>query len=139
MKIDPEYLKKLLETFEGAPHPIFNIRGLQAAGLNYNDDQFVFHMGILEDQGFVERDDRKPGFGLVRGADGHMQWSSVPLRLTAQGHQFIEVIRNKEVWATLKRDFKEASVDTFFSVGKKLLEGYVKKKVEGLLNGRGST
>ncbi len=135
MKIDQNYLKKLLETFEAAPAPILDIIELQAAGLDYNTDQFVFHMGILDDQGFVERDDREPGFGLERGADGYMSWAVLPLRLTARGHQFIEALHNKEVWATIKRDFKDASINTLWDVSQKLLDGYVKKKIEGLLNG----
>jgi hypothetical protein len=66
-----------------------------------------------------------------------MMWSAVPLRPTAQGHQFIEAIRNKELWATLKRDFKDASINTLWDVSRKLLlEGYTKKKVEGLLSWR---
>jgi hypothetical protein len=139
VKIDPDYLKKLLETCEAAPAPIFDIDQLKAAGLDYDDDQFVFHMGILEDKGFVIRDDREPGFGLVRGVDGHMAWAAVPLRLTAKGHQFIEALRNKEVWATIKRGFMDASVDTLWDVSKKLLEGYTIKKIEKILNGGAST
>jgi len=81
MKIDHDYLKKLLEAFEAAPAPIVNILELQAAGLDYDNDQFVFHMDILDDQGFVERDDREPGFGLTRGLDGHMSWSVSVVRV----------------------------------------------------------
>jgi len=135
MKIDPNYLKKLLETCEAAPAPIFDIEELQAAGLDYNTDEFVFHMGILDDEGFIERDDREPGFGLIRGIDGHVAWALVPLRLTAKGHQFIEALRNKEVWATIKKGFMDASVDTLWDVSKKLLESYTKKKIDKLLNG----
>jgi len=135
MKIDQEYLKKLLETCEAAPAPIFDIDELKAAGVDYDTDQFVFHMNILNDLGAIERDDGESGFGLVRGIDGHMSWAAVPLRLTAQGHQFIEALRNKEVWATLKRDFKDASVSTLWDVSKRLLEGYTRKKIEALLNG----
>jgi hypothetical protein len=134
MKIDQDYLKKLLETCEAAPAPIFDIDELKAAGVDFDTDQFVFHMNILNDLGVIERDDGEPGFGLVRGIDGHMSWAAVPLRLTAQGHQFIEALRNKEVWATLKRDFKDASVSTLWDVSKKLLEGYTRKKIEALLN-----
>ena len=47
MTIDQDYLKKLLEAFEAAPAPITNIDELQAAGLEYDNDQFVFHMNIL--------------------------------------------------------------------------------------------
>jgi len=81
MKIDHDYLKKLLEAFEAAPAPIVNILELQAAGLDYDNDQFVFQMSILDDQRFVERDDREPGFGLTGGLDGHMSWSALPLRV----------------------------------------------------------
>jgi hypothetical protein len=135
MKIDQDYLKKLLEICEAAPTPIFNIEEIKAAGLDFDTDQFVFHMNILNDKGCVERDDREPGFGFFRGSDGHKAWAVLPLRLTAGGHQFIEALRNKEVWATLKRDFKDASVNTLWDVSKKLLEGYTKKKIEELLKG----
>ena len=135
MKIDPEYLKKLLETCEASPAPTFDIEELKAAGLDYDNDQFIFHMGILDDQGFVERDDREPGFGVIRGADRYVSWAVLPLRLTARGHQFIEALHNKEVWATIKKGFMDASIDTLWDVSTKLLEGYTQKKIEGLLKG----
>lgn len=134
MTPDQDYLKKLLETCEAAPAPIFDISELQAAGFDYESDpQFVFHMNILNDLGLIERDDREPGFGLERGVDGYMSWGALPLRLTAQGHQFIGALRNKEVWAAIKRDFKDVSVNTLLDVSKKLLEGYIRRKIEGLL------
>lgn len=135
MKIDHDYLKKLLEACEAAPAPIFDIEEIKAAGLDYGTDQFVFHMSILNDLGVVERDDGEPGFGLARGADGYISWAVLPLRLTAQGHQFIEALRNKEVWATIKRDFKNASINTLMDVSKKLVEGYARRKVEAPLKG----
>jgi len=133
MKIEPDYLKKLLEACEAAPTPVFDIKYLKAAGLDFNSDQFVFHMGILDDQGFIEREGREPGFGLIRGPDGHISWALLPLRLTAKGHQFIEALRNKEVWATIKKGFMDAGIDTLWDVSKKLLEAYTKKKIEELL------
>jgi len=54
--------------------------------------------------------------------------------LTAQGHQFVEALRNKEVLATLKRGFKDASLATLRDVSKKLLEAFVNKKIQELLN-----
>jgi hypothetical protein len=135
MKIDHDYLKKLLEACEAAPAPIFDIEELKAAGLDYETDQFVFHMHILNDLGVIERDDGDPGFGLIRSADGFPSWAVLPLRLTAQGRQFIEALRNQQVWATIKRDFKDASVSTLLDVSKKLLEGFAKKKIEALIKG----
>jgi hypothetical protein len=135
MKIDQDYLKKLLEACEAAPTPIFDIEELKKAGLDYATDEFVFHMEILNDLGVVERDDREPGFGLFRSADGYPSWAVLPLRLTARGHQFIEALRNKEVWTTIKKGFKDASGSTLMDVSKKLFEGYVRKRIEGLLKG----
>jgi hypothetical protein len=127
MKIDQDYLKKLLEAFEAAPMPITDIEQLKQAGIEYDDDQFVFHMRILTDQGFLERDDGDPGFGMFRGVDGHISWS------VARGHEFIEALRNKEVWATIKRSFTDASLNTLWDVSRRLLEGYAQKRIEDLL------
>ncbi|RAP58134.1 DUF2513 domain-containing protein [Oleiagrimonas sp. MCCC 1A03011] len=132
MKIDHDYLKGLLEAFEASPDPITDINSLRASGYDYDNRQFIFHMGILEDKCLVQRDDGDAGFGMVRGIDGHISWSVLPLRLTANGHEFIEALRNKQVWATIKKDFKEASIETLWQVSKDLLEGYTKKKIATL-------
>ncbi|HXT05550.1 MAG TPA: DUF2513 domain-containing protein [Roseiarcus sp.] len=135
MKIDQDYLRKMLEAFEASEGPVFYVSDFKAAALDHREDQFAFHLALLDDQEFVARDDGKLGFGLARAADGSSMWSLVRLRLTAQGHSFIEALRNKEVWATIKRDFKDVSIGTLVDVAKKLSEGYVKKKIDSLLNG----
>jgi len=67
VKIDQEYLKKLLEACQASEKPTFDIEDLKAAGLDYNDQQFEFHMKILNDQRFIEQDDGDAGFGLTKG------------------------------------------------------------------------
>ncbi len=134
VKIDQDYLKKLLETCQGSEKPTFDIEDLKAAGFDYNDVKFEFHMMILTDQGFIEQDDGDPGFGLTKSLDGFPSWSVLPLRLTASGHQFIEALSNKEVWAAIKHGFKDASIATLKNVSLKLLDGYAKKKIDALLN-----
>lgn len=133
MKIDQDYLKGLLDAFESSEDPVVDIRQLKEAGFDYDDKAFLFHMGILNDQGLVEREDRKQGFGAVRGPDGSLGWSVITLRLTSAGHAFIEALRNKEVWATIKTNFKEGSITTLVDVSKKLLDAYTKKKLEQVL------
>lgn len=133
MKIDQEYLKKLLEACQASEKPTFDIMDLKAAGLDYQDAKFEFHMMILCDQGFIEQDDGDPGIGLVKSADGWASWSVLPLRLTASGHEFIEALSNKEVWATIKRSFTDASISTLKNVSLKLLEGYAQKKIDQIL------
>jgi hypothetical protein len=136
VKIDQDYLKRLLEACQASEKPTFDIEELKAAGFNRDDPRFGFHMMILADQGLIEQDDGSPGLGLEKSADGsYHRWSVLPLRLTASGHQFIEALSNKEVWATIKHSFKDvASIKTLSDVALKLLEGYAQKKVEQLLS-----
>jgi hypothetical protein len=94
MKIDQDYMKQLLRACQAAVEPTFDIDNPRAAGLDYNDARFAFHMGYLSDRSFMERDDGDPGFGLIRGADGSPLWSVLPLRLTASGHQWQVVQRD---------------------------------------------
>ena len=133
MKIDQDYLKKLLEACQASEKPTFDIEDLKAAGFDYDDKQFEFHMKILDDQRFIEQDDGDPGFGLFKSLDGFPSWSVLPLRLTASGHQFIEALANKEVWTAIKHGFKDASIETLRTVALKLLDGFAKKKIEELL------
>ena len=134
MKIDQDYLKNLLEVCQASEKPTFDIEELRAAGLDYNDKRFEFHMMILTDHGFIEQDDGDPGFGLTKSLDGFLSWSVLPLRLTASGHQFIEALSNKDVWAVIKRDFKDASIATLKTVSLKLLEGYSYNVVNNTTN-----
>jgi hypothetical protein len=137
LKINEDYLKKLLQACQAAEKPTFDITELKAAGLDHNEPQFEFHMMILNDQGFIMRDDSDAGIGLYKSADGFATWSVLPLRLTASGHQFIEALSNKEVWAAIKHGFKDASIDTLWKVSQKLLEGYAQKKINDVLNLKG--
>lgn len=128
MKIDQDYLKGLLEAFQAFEHPCTNIDQLKVQGFDFEDDQFIFHLQILHDLNLVEAEGRYD-LGMKKGADGHVCWSLVPLRLTAQGHSFLEALLNEDVWNSLKSGFKDASLETLVSVSKDLLTGFVKKKI----------
>jgi hypothetical protein len=134
VNIDQDYLKKFLQACQESENPTFDIEDLKAAGFDYNDKQFEFHMKILNDQRFIEQDDGDPGFGLFKSIDGFASWSVLPLRLTASGHQFIEALSNEEVWSAIKHGFKDASIATLKSVALKLLDGFAKKKIDALLS-----
>jgi Hypothetical protein (DUF2513) len=124
MKTDQVYMKTILEACQVSERPTFDIEDLKAASLDYNDKQFEFHMMILTEQRFIERDDGDPGFGLFKSIDGFPSWSVLPLRLTASGHQFIEALSNRDVWTAIRTEFRDASITTLRTVSKKLLDGY---------------
>ncbi|HEJ7159845.1 MULTISPECIES: DUF2513 domain-containing protein [Serratia] len=132
MKIDQDYVKRLLDLFETCPIAEVNINYLNQSGINNNTDNFVFHMRILQDGGFITRCDGRPGFGMEVGLNGHRMWSCVPLRLTAKGHDFIEALHQKEVWEALKKNFKDASISTMSTVAKQLAAGFAKKKIKDI-------
>src|SRR5450755_4400465 len=110
MKPDPEYIKRLLATFQDSPEPTTDIRELEKNGLSYEAPEFYFHLRLLNDQSFVERDDGQPGLGVERMLDGHCSWSVIPLRLTAAGHEFAEALSNNKAFEAVKRSFVSSSL-----------------------------
>jgi hypothetical protein len=110
MKPDPDYTKKLLEGFEGSPQPTTDIQELQRLGLDYETPEFYFHLRLLNDGGFVERDDEESGLGVERSADGGLYWSVIPLRLTADGHTFAEALRSQSGFQAVKKSLVQSSL-----------------------------
>ncbi len=130
MKIDHDYLKGLLEAFEASEEPHTDIIELQGRGFDYEDDKFIFHMRLLEDRCLITRTDGDSGFGSVESLDGMVHWAVMPLRLTSNGHDFIDALRNQEVWSTLKNGFKDASMGTLVTVSKELLNRVLQKQLD---------
>lgn len=133
MKIDHEYLKGLLEAFEASEGPQTDIKKLKKQGFDYATEAFLFHMRLLDDRGLICQSDGASGFGVAESIDGYVSWSVMPLRLTADGHDFLEAIKNKEVWNTVKSGFKEASMGTLVDVSKRLFDGFIQKKIDNIL------
>src|ERR1700730_17784797 len=133
MEIDHDYLKGLLEAYATDPGPLTDIHELEGRGVSYRDPQFVFHMEILDDERLVARADGEPGIGLMRGGDGTEMWSVLPLRLTSDGHRFLEGLRDQRIWDTINRKFKTAGIATLVTVSKTLLESYTKEVLGKLM------
>jgi hypothetical protein len=135
MQIDYDCLKQLLEAFAAAPRPTTDIEELKAAGLDYETDQFLFHMEILDDYRLIAQPDGDPGIGVQRSIDGYVVWGVIPLRLTAAGHEFLDGLRSKEAMAIVKASFKHASIETVKTVMKTVLEESAKAAVTVFMRG----
>lgn len=129
MKPDVEYLKQLLTAFRDAPSPTTDITELEGAGLSLDDPKFEFHMMLLRDGDFVESESNAGGIGLSKGADGSIQWSVIPLRLTASGHEFAEAIGNSRALQTLKKSFVGASISTMRDVAVTIIKAEIAKHI----------
>ena len=94
MQIDYDYLKQLLEAMAAAERPWTDIEELKVRGIDYESDQFLFHMEILCDNGLIRQPDGSSDIGMRLSADRIVSWAAVPLRLTAEGHEFLDGMRN---------------------------------------------
>ena len=133
MKINYEYLKKLLESFEASDKVYPEITDLVSE--HEVNKQFVFHMNILQDKELIvyPSSDHGPFFNDDNEADG-FSWVNTNVRLTAQGHEFLAVIRQKEVWSVIKKEFKESSVETVWKVAQDMVNKIANKKIEKLVD-----
>ena len=136
MRVDIQYIKNLLDTILDHDQPDFKINHKDIKPLWENDEKLhvlVFHMEILEDQGLIENTINSSGIGFRRMGNGSFTVASVPLRLTAQGHQFASDLSKPGVIEALKESFRDSgpgeTIKVVFALGKKALEN----KLEGLL------
>lgn len=117
MKRDPEIERQILLTLEAwdnrSNRP--DLSGIQA-------DDFVvgYHLRLLGDVGLIEAADTS-----------HLQdrFAMIPIRLTMAGHEYLDRIRDPEIWKETKS--AAGSVGNFsLELLSALAKGFVKKKVE---------
>lgn len=134
MDIDKEYLKKLLKLCKDDSPPTFTIAHLMKLGIDVEAAEFEFHWNILGDESVIVRADGEPGVGIhYRGGMPGAIAETARLRITSDGLNFIEALENSDVWAKLKTEVKGGSLKTLKTISAKLLEAYLKKKVEDLM------
>lgn len=144
MKIDMDYLSKLLGVFLNSEEAHINIIKIKDSGISIEspdgvgfDESFLFHIQIALENGLIsDRDLRVNGLatvGISIGLDGHGTIFAVPIRLTQKGHDFASAIHNKEVLSKLKSELKDAPFKVVFDGSQKLIEHYLKKKLDALI------
>jgi hypothetical protein len=134
VKRDLEFIKRLFDAAQASPEPTFNILWLQAAGVDYETEpaQLEFHLKLAVDEGLIECDDGKPGFGLEKSLDGsYRQWSVIPLRLTSTGQRFADAIAVEGVWPTVVKKCAHAGLQMVVEMAIGLAKDYVKRLVTG--------
>jgi len=131
MTIEIDYLKKILSKAQASERAVFNIQDLVDNDSDINDEKFVFHLKILADQSLIVSDyDNSNNIGDSRNGNGSLSWSIKFLRLTNDGHDFIEALNNNTVWNKLKDEVKTRSLSVLVSTAKILLL----KSIEQTLN-----
>ncbi len=93
------------------------------------EQQVKYHKGLLVEAGLVDGKIISYMSNATEIPDAvHIN------KLTWNGHEFIDLIKQKEIWSTIKTEFKDASFGTVLKVAKDLAEGWANKKVQALIN-----
>ncbi|KPA14920.1 hypothetical protein MHK_004873 [Candidatus Magnetomorum sp. HK-1] len=144
MKINIEYFSNLLDIFLEAKTAHIDIPIIRNAGIKIEneqggfDEEFFFHLQIaLENELISNRDLKFNGLksiGITIGADGDVVLTDTPIRLTQKGHDFANALREKEILIKLKSEFKNAPFKMIFEGSQKLMEHFLKKKIDTLMS-----
>jgi Hypothetical protein (DUF2513) len=128
MRPAPEYIKRLLTAFQDSPEPTTDIQELEQQGLSYQDRAFYFHLRLLNDQGFIEREDGALGIGGESNLAGDYSWSVILLRLTASGHEFAEALGHSKAWAAVRGSLITSSLGIMRDVAVAALKAELSKQ-----------
>ena len=108
MKLDKDLVREILLQVEASPEPrewiVLNISG-------HNQEEIAYHVEILDEAGFIEAQDLSSTSGY--------DWR--PQRLTYEGHEFLDTVRDAEIWRLTKETAKKAgvaSIKVLFEIGK---------------------
>lgn len=113
MKRDLELIRRMLltmEAFEQFDSPSVWPALVEACGAP--EDVLEYHVILLHEAGLIDAID------LGSGDDGP---SWVPMRLTWDGHEFLDAARSETVWGKAKKIVAEKGVGMSFDVLKALL------------------
>ena len=90
MKRDTELIRKILIALEDHEEPLFGGH-LEIEG--YSTEEINFHLMLLDEAGLIEAIDASTFSGP----------SYIPQRLTWDGFEFLEAVKNETVWKETKK------------------------------------
>ena len=137
MRIDYVYLNSVLTLVLDNETSAFKLnaepfQSLWPKGDEEALDKLVFHLEILADQNCIESVlTKKDGIGFRRTGSGWIV-SVVPLRLTAQGHQFASDLTKPTVLEQLKTSFSDAGPNEVVKIAFALSKSVLEKKLKQL-------
>jgi hypothetical protein len=120
MKRDMDVIRKVLlelEKFHHLPNGYHDLRGQRALQIEGVDcSEVSAHLEILLDAGLYNSTSNNPHWGKFQA-------------LTWEGHEFLDSVRDDQIWAETKEG--AAAVGSFtFDLLKALATGFIKKKIK---------
>lgn len=119
MKRDPDLIRKILIEIEKCPDDsnliILNIPG-------YTPGEISDHVGLLKDAGYI--------VAVVERGDDQHRW--YPVRMTWDGHEFLEKARDDNRWGQAKVVMSKLGGFTF-EIASKVLTDLVTAQLKSLM------
>lgn len=120
MKQDTDLIKKILLLIESeqdyymSSHKLMKMLGVKSKASERN---FMGHISIMSDSSLLDYAPSKYPFGFVFGVDGEYSILDVGYRLTAKGYDFLDVIKEEELYEKVKH----MSVENILLISKQIL------------------
>lgn len=141
MRVDLEFFGSLFGVFLESEKAHIDFNDISNAGVEIEvngklSEKFIFHLQLALDNQLIGKRSgptyNLKDIGIMQSLNGSSM-SPVPLRLTQNGHDFSLALNNKEVMDKLKTEFKDAPFKSVFDGGQKLLQHYMKKKLDSIM------
>ncbi|NQE51859.1 DUF2513 domain-containing protein [Herbaspirillum rubrisubalbicans] len=121
-KRDMDLIRELLlklEAWQMEPGDVFSINpdDPEIAVDGYSGAEIEYHLALLREKGFINCPGSQPMFGITYAG------------LTWEGHDFLDAVRNPEIWSKTKDGARAAGGFTI-DLLKDLAKGLVKKQIE---------
>ena len=118
MKRDMDLVRKILMKLENAHYNMSDI-DLKIEG--YNREEVSYHIMLLSEAGLIE----------ARNNSSYSKSEWRPIRLTWEGHEFVEASRDEDRWIKAKQIIKERGGGVAFEVVKMILMNLMKESLPG--------
>ena len=122
MKRDPELLRALLLDIEKAPADMYILSFYYEEHAEWNKDVIALHIALLKDAGLVDyHEPVRDETGMAR------EW--IFLRLTSDGHDFLDAARNAGIWKKALAKVGDKGLGIGIDLFKELLKSLVKQEL----------
>ncbi|KTT30194.1 hypothetical protein SB18R_02825 [Pseudomonas oryzihabitans] len=123
MKRDMDLIRSIMLRLEGIDKPIKRILVFQDVESEfpiegYTSEEIVYHYGLIAEKGWVD----------TAGPMNHYR-NFVFRGITSDGHDFVDSVRDEQVWVMTREGAKKAGAFSLDLLGQ-LAKGFAKKQIE---------
>ncbi len=123
MKRDMDLIRHLLLTLESKPGPqLIKAEDIEAEG--FSPTEVKYHLNLMFQAGLINGED-------VRSSTSDRLIQVYPFDLTWQGHEFLETVRDPEIWRQAKTGASRAgtaSIEFIWGVATSLLKNEIRQR-----------